>query len=319
MGLGQKSRELSWEQRRCCRNICKSGLRILELHFGDRLRTVATIAIDEKVAVAAALVRQQARIEAVPQNQVRSINLDITSLVGVVLGAVQRSAPYVARLTALPEYEIDLVNQLEDLTRALMHAHVLYGGSTVVAGPILAHAERASDLREQFWLDAQVMLRRKAIHPSALDDIKGGKGYRNMSHELLTLAAVIRKAWPQMQGKTSITEEELDEADSIGMLILQEFSDRDNAEAQTAEAALLRSRTYTLVLRAYDELRRGLAFLRHTEGDLETIAPSPYSGKKVRTREESSPTPEETFPKMGAIQSPEPIQDAPISKDGPFR
>ncbi len=54
-----------------------------------------------------------------------------------------------------------------------------------------------------------------------------------------------------MQGKTSITEAELDEADSIGMLILQEFSDRDHAE--TAEAALLRSRTYILVLRGADE------------------------------------------------------------------
>ncbi len=62
-------------------------------------------------------------------------------------------------------------------------------------------------------------------------------------------------------------------------------------QAQTA-AADLRQRCFTLFVRAYDELRRSISYLRWKHEDVDTIIPSLYSGRSRKAKDDvTSPFP----------------------------
>jgi hypothetical protein len=64
--------------------------------------------------------------------------------------------------------------------------------------------------------------------------------------------------------------------------------------ATVAASAVTRQRAYTLMVNAYDDARRAVAYFRHSQGDADTIAPSLYAGitsprRAVAPRARSSP------------------------------
>jgi hypothetical protein len=77
---------------------------------------------------------------------------------------------------------------------------------------------------------------------------------------------------------------------------------REEAPANVAEVAQQRQRNFTLFVKAYDEVRRAVSFLRWKEGDLDRIAPSLYSGRgnsNVRPKQEPQPVVPATPPAQG--------------------
>ncbi len=55
-----------------------------------------------------------------------------------------------------------------------------------------------------------------------------------------------------------------------------------------AEAADIRNRAYTLVVGCYDHVRRAVTFLHWDEGDIDTLVPSLFAGRKHKPADDAA-------------------------------
>lgn len=113
-------------------------------------------------------------------------------------------------------------------------------------------------------------------------NLRSGNGYRNAASEVSGLMGLFRKHWPRIQGKSAITLEELTHANNLVANLLNALGEREDAPSASSEATVVRQRAYTMLLRAYGEVRRGVEFLRWSRGDADEIAPSLYLSRAAR-------------------------------------
>jgi hypothetical protein len=266
---------------------------------------------------------QRERIEAVPADSLRHITTDVGACATSILGLVAKAMTFRSRLATLAEYDISLLDQMKPLAQATLHLHGVRQ-TAISSGPSLEPlVQEATAARELFLLEGKTLVVRKLMDPQAFKDIDGGTGHRKIGIDLVGLVAAFREAWPRIAGKTGLSQAEIDAAEQSAGRLLEAVGQREHAESLSADITLMRAKAFTLLVHSYDQLRRGIAFLRHTEGDMDELFPSIFGGKKSRPRDEGSPTPIHTKPQMSEGQSQEPApqgQDLPpISKDGPFR
>ncbi len=81
------------------------------------------------------------------------------------------------------------------------------------------------------------------------------------------------------------------------------------------DATLRRQRAFSLFVRAYAEVRRGVTYLRHHQDDVDDIMPSLYAGRTNRRKNESAPaaaagTPAAPVPPAGPVMAPAPAVPA---------
>src|SRR5262249_25645678 len=92
-----------------------------------------------------------------------------------------------------------------------------------------------------------------------------------------------------------------DAAESINAAII----DRGEQTSSVSVASDERQRAFTLLLRAYDNARRAVSFLRWHEGDADTLVPSLYTGRGSRnSKPDEEPT--EPAPSVAAPSTPPP-------------
>jgi hypothetical protein len=110
---------------------------------------------------------------------------------------------------------------------------------------------------------------------------------------VLTLCTVYNDAWGQVAGKTPFTQADLMRIGTLALELVNALGLRDQAPIMAGQAAMVRQRAFTLFLRAYDEARRAVHYLRDKAGDGDRIAPSLYAGRGNRRRNDDTeePTP----------------------------
>lgn len=112
-----------------------------------------------------------------------------------------------------------------------------------------------------------------------------------IAFDVLGLVQVFEDKWEQINGKTGITTDELEQAAGLANDLVTAVGRRDQAAAPTKEESLLRQQAYTVLVRAYNDVRDGLTYLRRKEGDVDSIAPSLWAGRGKRPTEEAWPPP----------------------------
>ncbi|WP_437591731.1 hypothetical protein [Sorangium sp. So ce1000] len=88
-------------------------------------------------------------------------------------------------------------------------------------------------------------------------------------------------------------------AGEIGPQLLAALGVREHGKGPgPTEAADKRARAFALLVHAYDQTRRAIAYLRWNEGDADSIAPSLYKGRGGRTASSSdtAAAPDDTAP-----------------------
>lgn len=105
-------------------------------------------------------------------------------------------------------------------------------------------------------------------------------------------AAIVLGAWPKLLALRDqvarLPDFEMNRFDKLRdyawALVQAHSSYREHAAApdNRAELRLMRQRAFTLLVSSYDEARRAVSFLRWHEQDLESIAPSLWSGRGAR-------------------------------------
>ena len=266
-------------------------------------------------AADAAFDRVLPEMKALPDEKVRSVNVDVPTVVSRVLGAVIKVVamrPEILR--DAPGVDLTLIDKLQDYARALQEAHVRYISVGRPPNDLHALAETAEASRRALRVDSTVLVRRGLVDPARLSCCEGLPGYRNVATELMVFATVLLEAWPKIQGKCCTSEEALHQATAVANALLAHVGQREQSPEERAEAADVRARAFTLLVDAYDEARRAISFLRWRQGDVEKVAPSLFGGRqRVRKKKEEDVTQEPEAP--AATEQPQRLESESQPED----
>lgn len=233
-----------------------------------------------------ALDRILPELQAIRREDVRPVNLDVPSVVARVLGAVPRILALRDEITRrAPTTDMKSLEKLEEYALALRMAHTRCLSAARSGAELRLVAEEGQALRNTLRNDATALAGRGVIHPSRLRSCQGQPGYKTLATDLGILSTVLLEAWPEIAGKTCVTEAELHHARDIAEVLLILVGQQEVLpEARLADADL-RARAFTLLIDKYDDARCVVSYLRWTQGDADKIAPSLFGGKdRSRTR-----------------------------------
>ena len=235
-----------------------------------------------------AFIRLLPQIRAVPEASFLTINIDVPSAVTTVLGAWREIRELRPQIIAdVPSFDIGQFDSLEPYALALGHAQTVYQTATEPPASLVALAEEALKWREVLFADVGALIARGLLSPAVLKDLKGVNGYKNIGFELFALANILELNWAKVSERTGVKRAEVDEAQVVADKLITAVGQREQAPQVAAEAVRDRQATFTLLMNAYDESRWVISYLRRKQGDLESIAPSLYTGR-VATKKKAA-------------------------------
>jgi hypothetical protein len=220
------------------------------------------------------------RIRELPTEEYQSVNLDVMSSVRTTEGVLPKIADMrdvVAQ--QLPHFQLELFDQLEERALALGHAQTVYESSQQPPAILQTLSDEATSAHDVALSEVNTLVKRGLIPVQALNNLKGGNGYRNLAADLFTLSETMRSNWSRISNRTSITSDELDHLENLADQINQALGIREQMPELQASAARDRQAAYTLFICAYDEVRAAIAYVRRTEDDVDDIMPSLYAGR----------------------------------------
>jgi hypothetical protein len=211
--------------------------------------------------------------------------LDIPTAVSTVLGSLPEIRAQRDELAAkLPDFDPSALDKLEDYALALSAAHAALLAASQPSSELRAVVEEATEVRELLLSDATALVRRGLLSSESIADLKGPMGFRNISTDVFHLVEAIRARWADIESKSAITQQELDRAERLQQRLNRLLGLKDQQTPDINAASEQRRRALTLLLRAYDEVRRAITYLRWKTNDIDDIAPSLFAGRGGRRK-----------------------------------
>jgi len=210
----------------------------------------------------------------------------VRAAVATVLGAlpaIERLEPSILELAGVDRKAI---SGLEDYARAAAEASSRHRTASAPGREIVELYARAVKVREILRSDLGALVTRGLVDRRRLSSFTGNVGYQNVGFELVDYANLFDDCWPQIRGRTALTAGEVVNAKELSERLVRAAGERKLAKPVLATARI-RRQALTLLVKAYDEARRAVAFLRWHTGDAEAIAPSLY-GRRKRKKNESA-------------------------------
>lgn len=183
-----------------------------------------------------------------------------------------------------PEFDVRLIEKMDEYAMALSHAHTLFSLASRSADPLRALVEEGRKLRATLVAHAAALVRRGHLGDRRLKDLRGPKGHQDLAFDLQLVAALFRETFSRIADKSGVQLDELFKAQQIAASIVRAIGQREKGTARLRAAADIRVRAFTLLTRRYDQARRAVTYLRWEEGDVQKIAPSLYTGRGGRKR-----------------------------------
>jgi len=215
---------------------------------------------------------------ALPATELARLNVDIQRAPIIVLGALPQILPFRADLAKVGGLRLDCLDTLEWHALATSHAESRYFGVSKGPARVEALAKQVGTWRVLMLQDMTVMVTRELLPAEKQRELKARVGYQDLPYALLGLIAAYRADWTKLNGHTTVREHELDAAESTAEELIRALATRAERYKAIRAANEQRRRNFTLLARAYDEVRRGIHFLRWYAGDADDIAPSLYQG-----------------------------------------
>ncbi|MRG91766.1 hypothetical protein [Polyangium spumosum] len=234
-----------------------------------------------------ALAEVRAEVDALPESELLPVNVDVPRAVAIVLGAAPHLAALRERFVAeLPKHPIRYIDNLKNYALAAWYSHLL---SLPAPGPentVKKLLEEASPLRESLLVAAEALAHRGFFEKERVAEIRSGQGHLDTANDLVALAALFSEHWSAIEHKTAVEWAEVERAAAIGPDILVAVGERElpRSGEKPDDPTKLRVRAFSLLAKAYDQCRRGAAYLAWGERDLDEIAPSLYSARGAGRR-----------------------------------
>jgi len=245
----------------------------------------------EEAARALALVERE--IAALDGDKLAAINVDIPRAVVTALGALPALMSLRPRIVEeMPRFPIASLDKLHTYALAAWYAHLLTLPPTEPENGDKALIDEATALRSDLLVAAEALAHRKLLDAKHVAQIRSGKGHIDTANDLVALATLFTNEWDAVEGKTAVTMAEIERAATLGPRLLATLGMRQQVQDRSpAQLADQRRRAFTLLVRAYDECRRAVTYLRWSEGDANKIAPSLYGSRGKAKKNASTATP----------------------------
>jgi hypothetical protein len=227
-------------------------------------------------------------MHAISRTDLLAIDLDIPAAVTTVLSALPRIRSFRPQIVAMTlRYDVHRFDKLEAYTLAVGYANSLYLAASQTSASIDDLGNEAAQLCDLLIAEATTLSQRRLLDEKRLSELKGARELGDLAADLFTLAAMMRKVWPSIVGKTSLRIAEIDLAETLADKLLTALAQREQGPRVAAGTAEIRQRAFTLFVSAYEDTRRVVHFLRWNYGDADSIAPSLYGRVKPRQRDDA--------------------------------
>jgi hypothetical protein len=226
--------------------------------------------------------RLETRILAIPDEQCQSVRIDVSLVVRRVLALHEGIMVHRDSAARLPDFDIALFDDLQDIALALGLAHTRYLSAVKRDDRVTPRAQRVRELRDKLRLDAAALVARGLLPPKPRARVNRSRAYDRAPYELLKLVIRLREHWPAIEGRTAVTLAELDEAESAAGRLGWAVANRGDEPEDIRVATRIREQALSLLVSTYNEVRAAIQFLRRKVGDADTIAPSLYQGQRQR-------------------------------------
>ncbi len=230
--------------------------------------------------------RVRALLTSVSIDSLEPINLEVPATCATVIGAYPEIIELRPQLESLSTFDISHVDNLRDYALALGHTHSEHRSEGGTSDKVSVLAAKCLDNRDLFHADATALAKRGLLDESRVAKLRGGNSYRMIAFDVIGLTGLFLSSWETIKDKTALTQAEMEEARTAANQLVSAIGLREQAEPATSEVSLLRQQAYTLLVRAYNETRDAIAFIRRAEGDVDRIAPSLYAGRGRRVATE---------------------------------
>ena len=227
---------------------------------------------------------------ALEQSELLSVNISVTTAVTLAFGALPQVMVLRDAASSLGPLDLKHFDRLECYALAVMHTQGEYGAAARPPDTLRALSDFAVPLRDMLYSDATALSNRGLVSSEPLKRFKTGPGYKKLVMDLVGLSALLRRDWDRISSNSAVTMAELHRAEELSVELASAIGARKQVPAQLEVAAQQRQRVFTLFVRAYDQVRRAITFLRWQEGDVESIAPSLYSGRNNAHRKRTPST-----------------------------
>lgn len=232
-------------------------------------------------------------IDAVPDEEILTPNVEITAAVTTVLGAgpkIRKMRPLF--LLHLPTFPIDRFDKCESFALALGHAQTAHLAASAPAESIPGLVTESQTTREALLVNIQVAVHYGLIDGTRLRELRGTNGHRHTAFDLLLLSQLLRENWPKIEGKTMLKADDLKRAEQLAARLATAVGVREQTSTASTESAKKRDKAFTLFIKTYNRVRRAVIYLDEDNG--EEIAPTLYIGRgpgKKRAEQDAAESP----------------------------
>lgn len=215
------------------------------------------------------------RLRAVDPASFAALNVDVPQALATMHGVLPRLASMRGALAdTFKSFDFERYDSIADYTDLLEYTHARYLSAAAARDRLPELAERASKEIAYMALAARLLASKGLVSGERIDEMQYAQAFCERGSMLSALALRLLDAWPAIEGRTTLTLDELNAAITLGHDVLAAAGQRNVRADACDEAAELRLRAFTLLDGAYKEARRALRFVRDAYGDADEIAPS---------------------------------------------
>lgn len=212
----------------------------------------------------------------------------MTLAVDIALAAAKRIAPLKADIDKL-ELDLKLMSRLDVYARAAGYAQAVYSISTAPPEALQEVYEEALRYRAALYSDASNLARAGLINAESVSLIKNEVGFRNVGYDLQRLLNLFRASSERITGRTVTLPEDLERVERVATQLIELAAYREQHQTVDPLLAENRLRAVSLMVKAYEQVRRAVQYLRFDLGDADKFAPSIYTAKSSPRRREAVP------------------------------
>ena len=233
----------------------------------------------QTAAAFAALEKERATLG---ESELLRVNVDVVEVAPKVLTIAQQMKARADRFRLLPEYDHAAVDQLADRMLATLHAHNQYVAASGDGARVQALLEEAVPMRKAHLYEwGPVFVQFKVLAPELLATWREGSGHVDVANDLAESSRTFLARWDDFGPRTLLSRAQVERGLVVGEALLGALGRRDR-EVEIREARNALQRAFTLLVRAYDELRRGVSYFEWHTGLLDELAPSLQALRNVQ-------------------------------------
>jgi hypothetical protein len=250
----------------------------------------SSIAIATARTPSAAFARVLPEIQALAASEILRTNLGMERAARRGLAVAERLRPLLPELWGLPGLDAHAVEAMPEYALAVLHAHDL---ATEAGGAkrtqLTTLFQEAVPLREIMLCGAELLALTGYVSFERVAAIRSGQGHVDTVDDVQALGRLYLELWDRVHDKVPVTRAMVERALTLSaalhrLLGAQELVE-DDPLVEPSDPVHLRAKAFTLFLRAYEECRRGVTYLRWNYRDASAIVPSLYPRRSRRTPE----------------------------------